>query len=339
MQILNQALPVPFMDQGPFVAAGIPAVGYTANYPPEAVELHWVTYHTPGDTVDIQTAESLKRSGRALEALVDSLLARESFPSESGPYLYFEESNRVLQGIPLSAIFVAVVAIFGVGSFLPRRRSGGNVVAGWVAALPQYLGLWLPLLASVLLTYAMVAVGLMQVYAVSPAAAKAPEIFEPRWPAVFVFGAGLAGMIWLGRRAAARVTARAGTADFAARKSLAMVDIALVGLYLLVANRFSLVFLLPLFSWYGIAGRHGVDRWLDFLSLLLGGLLIFALIYFFGFVILRNGLAGLWYVLMMFSIRMISFPAALAITATLAAGLSLVVTPPRAEGGHRRIGR
>ena len=45
-------------------------------------------------------------------------------------------------------------------------------------------------------------------------------------------------------------------------------------------------------------------------------------------VVLRNDFAILWY-LMMFSIRMISFPTAVAITAIVAAGLSMIVNPPR----------
>lgn len=106
-----------------------------------------------------------------------------------------------------------------------------------------------------------------------------------------------------------------------------MLVISLVGIYLLIANPFSLLFLLPLYFWLGIAGRTGSRRWLDVVFFLLGGLLVYALIYFFGFVILRNGLAVLWYLLMMFSIRMISVPAAIAITAALAAGLSMLTEP------------
>jgi hypothetical protein len=46
-------------------------------------------------------------------------------------------------------------------------------------------------------------------------------------------------------------------------------------------------------------------------------------------VVLRNDFAILWYLMMMFSIRMISFPTAMAITDIVAAGLSMIVNPPR----------
>jgi hypothetical protein len=48
----------------------------------------------------------------------------------------------------------------------------------------------------------------------------------------------------------------------------------------------------------------------------------------FGFQTLRYNFAFLWYMLNMFSIRMLSFLSAAMITAILAAGLSMVVNPP-----------
>jgi len=62
-------------------------------------------------------------------------------------------------------------------------------------------------------------------------------------------------------------------------------------------------------------------------AFLAGGLVVYALIYFMGFEILRIGWHVLWYLLMMFAIPTVSFAAALVITAVVAAGLSLVVRP------------
>lgn len=55
--------------------------------------------------------------------------------------------------------------------------------------------------------------------------------------------------------------------------------------------------------------------------------MIYALIYFFGFVMQRMGFAILWFMLLMFSSGMIRFSMALAITAVIAAGLSMVIRP------------
>jgi hypothetical protein len=85
-----------------------------------------------------------------------------------------------------------------------------------------------------------------------------------------------------------------------------------------------------LFFWFLIGRRDGAARLLDIVLFALGGLVVYALLYFFGFVILRNNFAILWYLMMMmFSIGMVDFPTAVVITATIAAGLSIVVTPPR----------
>ena len=74
--------------------------------------------------------------------------------------------------------------------------------------------------------------------------------------------------------------------------------------------------------------RPGAGRLVDILLFALGGLIVYVLFYFFGFVILRIDWAILWYLMMMFSIGMIGFPAATVITAILAAGLMLIITPP-----------
>lgn len=327
MQVLNQAVPVSFMDQGPFLTAGVPAIGIAGSVPAAFAERHWDTYHSPGDTLEVQSAETLGRSGRAAEAFIKSLLAQDEFPSESGPYVYLEGSGRVLRGAALYLAFLAILASFAILSVRAGRATNAEYLAGWSRSLPHFMGFWLPLIGSVLLTYLLVAVGAMQEFAAYPATPKDEPLFEPRWPAVVLFLAGTAGLLWLGRRLSDRTARSEAPPDINDRKRLAMLVITAVGVFLLLANPFSLIFLLPLFFWYGIAGRHARARWIDLAYFLLGGLLVYALVYFFGFVILRNGLAVLWYLLMMFSIRMISTPAALAITAALAAGLSLIITP------------
>jgi hypothetical protein len=102
------------------------------------------------------------------------------------------------------------------------------------------------------------------------------------------------------------------------------------GVYVLVSNPFSLLFMLPLLFWFLIGQRRGLGRVADLLLFVLGGLVVYVLFYFFGFLVLRNDWAILWYMLMMFSVGMVSFPTALAVSGMLAAGLALVVTPPRA---------
>ena len=323
-QALEQAVPVSLMDEGPMVAAGVPALGFATRYAEGTSELTWETYHTPGDTLETQSPDVLRQSGRIAEALIRQLQTMDEFPQESGPYLYFAESNRVLRGWPLWAMFIGFVALFFAGSFV---KAGGQFS---LDGLPHLLGLWWPLLASIVLLYVFVAVGLMDKYELYPATAKDDPLFQPKWPAVILFLVGLAVFLWLGRWLGVlpgRFADPASTPTAAQIQSLALLVIGLAGAYILIVNPFSLLFMVPLLAWFFIAGRLGAGRFLDIGLFLLGGLIVYALFYFFGFVILRNNFAILWYLMMMFSIRMISFPAAVAITAIVGAGLSMIVSP------------
>jgi hypothetical protein len=332
MQWATQMVPVSFMDQGPMVAAGVPAMGLTGKVDPDdeyGLYMRYKTFHSPEDTLKYQSAEVLLLSGRTAEVLIRELLARaeHEIPSETGPYLYFEKPDLVLRGLPLWMIFIALLGVFFAGAFTKSKKFSGQRLAAWRQALPHFLGLWLPLLASILLTYLMVAMGLMDKYHLYPAAQKDEPLYEPRWPAVILFVVGLAIFIYIGRKLAQRF----GKKPMAAEQihSLAFLVIGLGGLYILAVNPFSLGLLIPLLAWWGIstkpAGKWGRLRNLFFFAL--GWSFVVALLYYFGVVTLRNNLAILWYVMMMFSIRMIGFPAALVITAMMGAGLSMVVAP------------
>ena len=139
---------------------------------------------------------------------------------------------------------------------------------------------------------------------------------------------GLSLFFCLGRYLVRRYAGTSAKPHLAEIKSLALFVVALGASFLLFRNPFSLLFFVPLLFWFLIKGRNGIGRVLDILFFLLGGLVIYALIYMFGFITLRYNLAFLWYLLYMFSTRMIGFPIAAMITAVLAAGLSMVVIPP-----------
>ena len=83
-QTTGQAVPLSFMDQGPFVAAGVPAVGFAGGMAPEDGELNWQTYHSPEDLMKYQSADVLYQSGRIPEALIRQLLSMQTFPARVG---------------------------------------------------------------------------------------------------------------------------------------------------------------------------------------------------------------------------------------------------------------
>ncbi|NJD60865.1 MAG: hypothetical protein C3F13_13850 [Anaerolineales bacterium] len=302
-QILDQAVPISFMDQGPMVALGIPSIGFAGVIPPESAELSWSTYHTPLDTMEYESADTLYHAGRIPEALIRQLLSMQSFPNIPGPYLYFEASHQLFRGPALYSLFIGFTAIFFVGAVSFARTDFRTKLARWASALPHFLSLWLPLVASLLVLYLLVALGLMDKYAVYPGTTKDPVIVTPHWPAVIIFLASLVAFYFFSRRILQRFVKDVKTPSFGVVKSLAFMIVGLGALYFMIINPFSLLFLVPTLFWFLITGRKGAWRLLDIVLLLFGLLIVFALIYFFGFVIQRSNLAVLWYLMMMFSIK------------------------------------
>ncbi len=325
-QVLFQAVPVSFMDEGPLVAAGIPSFGLAGNVPPESAELHWETYHSPYDTLGLQSPKSLYHAGRVTEAVIRQLLSMDTFPDETGPYIYFAESGQVLRS-PLWFIFLLFVALFIAAGLLTGSRVVGGM-STWRYAAANYLSLWIPLVLSILMLYLFVESGLMDEYRIYPATAKDEPLFEPRWGAVTLWFIALVFFFWMGRKTEHRTITPMEKVPFAASKSVALLVIGLGMVYILLVNPFSLLFLLPVPTWFFIRGENTRHRFADILLFLTGGLVVYLLFYFFGFVVLRNGFAVLWYLMMMFSIKMISFPTALSITAIIAAGLSMIFYLP-----------
>jgi len=322
MQVLNQAVPIGAMDQAPMISAGIPAVGFTGFCPPEFSAECSDTYHTAGDTIDTQDPQVLENAGRVVEASIRQLLSMESFPQEVGPYLYFENSQRVLRGPLLWLVFGAFVAIFFVSSAMATQSAK---IRGWITALPHFLGIWIPMVAALLMLHLYVAIGLMDRFETWPGMAKDPVWYNPKWPAIGLFILSLVVFLILGRRLASRYP-RPGKAQI---RSLAMLVIGLACTYILLRNPFSLFLTLPLLFWLLIRGRRGAGRALDIILLLLGGLVVFGMFYFLGFMIWPLKFYVLWYLMMMFSIpNMIGIPTMLLVTGILAAGLAMVVERP-----------
>ncbi|MGE5225160.1 MAG: M28 family peptidase [Omnitrophica WOR_2 bacterium] len=327
-QVTDQAVPISFMDEGPLVSAGVPAIGLTGLKPVRYAALHWQIYHSPLDTMEYQSSEALYQFGRMTEAVIRQLMTMTSFPSESGPYLYFENSRQVLRGAPLWSIFIGLVALFFLGAIFAGGVDLKDKISQWRSVMPHFLGLWLPLVASISLLYLFVAVGLMDKYALYPATTKDPETLNPHWPAVILFLAGLVVFLWLGRQIARSLGKKLPAPQPGAIKSFALFIVGLAAVFVLATNPFSLLFFIPLLFWLLIGVREGAGRWLDILFLISGGAIVYILIYMLGFVIQQMGFAVFWYILLMFSIGMVGFLTVLATTAILAAGLTMVVRSP-----------
>jgi hypothetical protein len=328
-QLLNQAVTISLTDQGPIIAAGVPALGFGAGVPAEYGDEHYRLWHDPDDTMENQSPYALEQSGLITEALIRQLLAMDSFPQDSGPYLYFEGSQQILSGLPLWLIFVGFVTLFFVGSYFIGRDSLAEKGKQWLGALPHFIGLWLPLIASILLLYLLVEVRLIDEFTSYPGTTKDFSQLNPRWPAVIVLLIGIGVFLFIGRWLTRRFAGDSTVPEFKHIKSLAFLVIALISFFLLVTDPFALIFFVPILFWFLIGGRRGLGKILDIFLFILGGLMLYALIYFFGFVILRYGIVFLWYFISAISTGMFSFVDVAGGAAVMAAGLSMLVNPPQ----------
>jgi len=327
-QVLNQAVTISLTDQGPINAFGVPAIGFGPIVPPASADIHYQCWHHPCDNIDLQSPDSLEQSGIISEALIRQLLAMENFPENTGPYLYFEGSNQLFTGWPLYLVFIGFVGIFITGSFLINRTSLAENVDGWVRAFPHFLGIWLPLIAAILLLYLLVAVGVMQEFTSYPGTTKDATQLNPSWLAVIIFLVGTAILFVLGRWLVSRLAAGVEAPGFGSIKSLGFLIIGMISLLILLTDPFALIFVLPILFWFLISDRPGAWKILDVIFFLLGGLMLYALIYFFGFGLLRYGFGFLWYFISAISTGTFSFFDVAAGAAIMASGLSMIIKPP-----------
>lgn len=328
-QILDQAGPISFMDQGPMVAAGVPALGFTGRVPTKYADEQFHLWHDPDDTIAHQSSESLGEAGLITEALVRYLFSINEFPTSSSPYVYIDESQKILTGAPLMLIFVVFISIFFFGSYIAGGKHLPKILLGWRTAWPHFAGLWLPLFGSVLLMYLLVGIGIMQTYDTYPATTKDPNLINPDWIAISLYLIGTTILFIIGRRFVGRFAGRKPLANMEQKRSFALLILGLSTLYVLALNPFSLLFVVPTLFWLLIRGKRNLGLWIDIVLYLLGGLVFYGLFYFFGFITLRYNFAFLWFLMNMFSIQMISPYTAAVIAAILAAGLSLIVHEPR----------
>jgi hypothetical protein len=170
-----------------------------------------------------------------------------------------------------------------------------------------------------------------------PATTKDPYLTQPNWLVFALALVGLAVLLYLGRRIGSRLARSGQQPPFGVIKSFALFVIGLAAVYILILNPFSLLFIVPLLFWFLITGRKGLGRIVDIALFSLGGLMLYALIYMFGFLILHYNFAFLWMLLNMVADRMVSFPTMVMIAAIIAAGLSMVVEAPQPSLNRQSI--
>jgi hypothetical protein len=304
-QLLDLAFPLALFEQGPFVAAGIPAVTLTTSgdRPPDAFT----------DRARALDGTRLAGIGRAAQELVGSL--DQGLEVTQGTTSYLWVGDRIIRGWAIELVLFSLLIPFVVGavdlfarcrrrriSLLPAARSLRSRLAFWA-----YLGL------------AFFAFRLVGAWPGGPSRPPNPATAATgNWPvfALVVFGLlALAG--WFVARQRLVPRRRATDEERLAGDTVALLALGVVSLLVLATNPYALVFVLPaLHAWIWLPQvRSG--RGLARVVVLVLGLAGPAVLV--GAVAVRLGLGfdAPWYLVQLAAVGYVHVPA---IVTTLAAG-------------------
>jgi hypothetical protein len=304
-QLLDLAFPLTFMEQGPFVARGVPAVTLTTagERPPDAFT----------DRPRALDATRLAALGRATQQLLGSL--DQGVELTQGTTSFLWAGDRIVRGwaveLMLGALLIPyVVGVVDLFAHCRRRR----IVLGPAArALGSRLRFWLFLGLAFYLFRALGAWPGGPARPPNPGSAEAGD-----WPAIALLAfAALALVGWLvGRQRL--VPRRPVPADaLLAGETVALLALGVIALLILATNPFALVFVLPaLHAWLWLpqvrTGR-GPARTIVFAAGLAGlVVLLLELGIRFGL-----GLDAPWYLVRLAAIGYVGIPA---VAIALAAG-------------------
>jgi hypothetical protein len=329
-QLLRLAVPASSGSQGPFVAAGIPAITLSA---------HARGTQPAADTVATVSPETLNAVGLAAERMVTSMDAAPTPPVGGRDALFFSKYRKINGGIVEFALIVLMtpLAIISVGLAARASRKRLRV---WPAAarLGLRLAPWYLVLAVVYLA------NLLSLLPHSPGAVIPPEAavsHTPRYLRVLLLVLLLA-VAYHYAMAIERRLARQHPAESPAVVLVAHATLLLIAVLVILVNPFSLVLLLPAAVLWPLA-RPG--RWARSLLPVWAGLAVVgvALLY----IGLRLGLGATvwWYFFLLLENRTV--PAApivlgiglVATTALLGRELHVHTAPRPPEAGTGARGR
>jgi len=176
---IERALHISWADQGPFLAAGIPAINLGSASTDRAREK--AVYHSPLDTVENLKVASIEKYGAAAERIVRTLDGVPSIPKESLESFklwgtLFLGSNaisalHILAFIPLPVVFYFHLRNYG--GRLNRIRIGRELLAFLATTMP-----FVAIYFSISLTRGL---RLLPIYDLYPATPKDPVLENPSW--------------------------------------------------------------------------------------------------------------------------------------------------------------
>lgn len=329
-QVVERAVPFSFTDQGPFLFYGIPAFGFGVTSP------SWPYYHTPQDTADKISPGPMGQAGLLTEAVMLELESRHQLPPEQQLYLYFDSGPGsylppwVLRLVMLGLLLPLFYCAYKSWREAQLRRA--EVLSGFARLVLNAL----PLLGGLLTLYILVAANIIPRFSLYPAPPKDPVLFQPSYPAVVILLAAIVSLSRISRRFAATLPPSGATV----RRPVTLGALSLLSLSVFLVNGFALLLLLPCnYFWLFIGERKTrLGRALNFVLLLAGGFVLFALLYVFS-VLIYVGWFIWWYFLQMLAFGMIPFYTALAGIAAISCGFTLASGAPAGAARTTRVPR
>ena len=232
-------------DQGPLVAAGIPAINLGTD--PKDPAYARFLYHTPGDRSETLDARAFRLLGGGVERLVLSL---DRGPRHEGTFTYLRVGgDRMVRPIAilLAAILLFIPLLFTTWEAVATARVEPAARTALRSEIVTAVDWWLIGLAGWLVLHAFVVAGIIPRYQIYPAAERDPFLYDVNWLAMV----GVLAVMLLAAWGLARVRRRLRlvTAHPLAGRAVALASLVALAAITLVVNPFAAVWLLALPAW------------------------------------------------------------------------------------------
>lgn len=323
-QLLDLAFPLTFYEQGPLIAAGIPAVTLTADVDAARPDF--------GDSPSAFTGAQLGGLGRAAQSLVATLEEGAEFGRDTGGRLYL--GPRAIDGWAVQLLLLATLLPFfaAVVDLFARCRRRRIALAPALRSYGRRLAFWL----SVAATWAVLdLLGSWPDGAPHPPAATAEVATDWALLPLAVLGS-MGVFLWLVSRDGLFPRTTPTAAEELGGYTAALLVLGVLALVVVTLNTYALILLLPsLHAWLWLPQMAGWPRWMR-AGVLLLGLAGPALVLASVAGRLGLGADAPWYVLTLLSVGYVEPTSALVALAWAAAAAQVVAlaTHRYAPAGH-----
>ncbi len=292
---LARSVLVSFTDQGPFLAAVMPAIDLAGRGADRAMQQQ--IYHRKGDTMDKMQPRSMEIYGRIQERILRTIDAMPEVPNERHEYLRVAPERIVTRPRLLAAQAVVFLPLL---LSVIRGARDSNLRQSWLSesiALGSILGVMLGGLAAL---KALPHLGLMARYTLYPPPPRHPLLTDVNWMAVSAVLVAVACLAWLVWRITPAILRRPGRTDARGAVTAQRGWLLVLAIAALLDNTFGAVtfLLLPALLWIWIEpGRSLAHRVANAVLIAAGFLVFLALVAWYA---QRLQLGGyiLWYLFM-----------------------------------------